>query len=101
MLDSIIHSRLSFFDTTPIGRILSRFSSDMSITDATIPDQVASFFYFGFQVIFIAIKLSLRFCVLTCFSENLPFSPSLQLGCVLEKVNRFMNKVEAFSVFCF
>jgi len=50
MLGRIIQSPLSFFDTTPIGRILARFSSDLTVTDSTIPSQVASFIYFGFQV---------------------------------------------------
>lgn len=51
MLVSILHSRLSFFDTVPIGRILSRFSGDVSVTDTNLPDEVSSIVNAGFQVI--------------------------------------------------
>lgn len=33
MLHGIMHAPLNFFDTTPVGRILSRFSSDVETLD--------------------------------------------------------------------
>lgn len=33
MLYGIMHAPLNFFDTTPVGRILSRFSSDIETLD--------------------------------------------------------------------
>lgn len=38
LLSNIIRSPQGFFDTTPLGRILARFSSDTITVDSTIPD---------------------------------------------------------------
>lgn len=37
MLSSVLRAPLSFFDTTPIGRILSRFSRDVNVLDELLP----------------------------------------------------------------
>jgi ATP-binding cassette subfamily C (CFTR/MRP) protein 1 len=34
---------MSVFDTTPAGRILNRFSSDMSAVDKELPDKLGGF----------------------------------------------------------
>uniref|UniRef100_A0A0L8GHH2 ABC-type glutathione-S-conjugate transporter n=1 Tax=Octopus bimaculoides TaxID=37653 RepID=A0A0L8GHH2_OCTBM len=36
LLDNIIHCPMSFFDTTPIGRIINRFSRDIDVVDNTL-----------------------------------------------------------------
>ncbi len=38
MLRNILHSPMAFFDTTPLGRILNRFSKDIYIIDQAIPN---------------------------------------------------------------
>ena len=43
LLDCILHAPMSFFDTTPIGRIVNRFAKDMDNVDTTLPSYINMF----------------------------------------------------------
>ena len=40
MLERIVSSTMAFFDTTPVGRIINRFSKDMDEVDLMIPTHI-------------------------------------------------------------
>lgn len=40
LLDNKLHTPQSFFDTTPIGRIINRFSKDIHVIDEALPNTV-------------------------------------------------------------
>ncbi|CAM5999084.1 unnamed protein product, partial [Sphagnum balticum] len=61
MLFSVLRSPLSFFDTTPMGRIVNRFNSDLQVIDESIPTHLKFVFgqYMMFPLVFsIFFKLS-------------------------------------------
>ncbi len=51
MLRAVLRSKIEFFDTNPLGRILNRFSADIGITDETFPFTVYDFLVGLFIVI--------------------------------------------------
>lgn len=58
MAEAVFHSPMSFFETTPIGRIMNRFSSDVFKVDEVLVRVISMFFRNGFQVIFVLIVIS-------------------------------------------
>lgn len=54
MLFAVLRSPMSFFDTTPLGRIVNRFSKDVYAVDETIPRSLRSFLTTFLQVTLIA-----------------------------------------------
>lgn len=52
MLRAVMRAPLTFFDTTPIGRIISRFAKDVDILDTSLPPQISDTIYCLFEVIF-------------------------------------------------
>lgn len=57
-LSQIIGSPMSFFDTTPTGRILNRFSKDQEEVDTVLPLHMDSFLLFCLQVTFTIIIIA-------------------------------------------
>jgi ABC-type multidrug transport system fused ATPase/permease subunit len=64
LLRSVLRAPMSFFDTTPTGRILSRFSNDLFTIDNEIADYVDIFVFIVLQlaVVMLTIVVITPFC---------------------------------------
>ncbi|XP_030233896.1 ATP-binding cassette sub-family C member 11 isoform X2 [Gadus morhua] len=78
MLEKVIASPMSFFDTTPIGRMLNRFSKDMDEVDFWIPFEVnyfvnTSLSIVGSIVLIIYAFYKMVYPLIIFFAITLPF----------------------------
>ncbi|KAK3802039.1 hypothetical protein RRG08_064632 [Elysia crispata] len=58
MLNSILHQSMAFFDTTPVGRILNRFSRDVDVLDFSISRQLRLVLQTFFNLVVILVIIS-------------------------------------------
>ena len=59
MLYSILRSKMSFFEQTPVGRIINRFSKDIEAVESIIPDSYKSLLRCLLQVISTVLVISI------------------------------------------
>ena len=57
MAERIVRAKVVFFDSTPIGRILTRFSKDMAVLDYIVPAGMCLLSYGLFRTISVTIAL--------------------------------------------
>lgn len=60
LLDNLMRAPLSFYDVTPVGRLLSRFSKDIETVDDTLPRTFNDGIWCAFEVILQKKNLILR-----------------------------------------
>ncbi|XP_059617032.1 multidrug resistance-associated protein 1 isoform X4 [Phlebotomus argentipes] len=59
LLLGTMRAPLSYFDTTPSGRILSRFSKDIDTLDSILPRNISAVYYFSFEVLATLVVISI------------------------------------------
>jgi len=53
---AVLGARMSFFDSTPIGRVVNRFANDMDQLDDSLPDSLDQTMFFGLGVLFLSFR---------------------------------------------
>lgn len=60
LLHGVLRTPLLFFDTTPVGRLLSRFSKDIDVVDTSLPREISDTIYCLFEVIGFSFNLKIK-----------------------------------------
>ncbi|XP_014222078.1 multidrug resistance-associated protein 1 isoform X3 [Trichogramma pretiosum] len=81
MLRGVMRAPLTFFDTTPIGRIISRFSKDVDVLDVSLPQQISDTIYCTFEVIATLVVIS--------YSTPIFIAVILPIGLIYYFIQRF------------
>ncbi|KAL3268300.1 hypothetical protein HHI36_007418 [Cryptolaemus montrouzieri] len=96
LLHRIIHAPMSFFDTTPTGRLLSRFAKDIG----TVDNKLAMYIYEGINSFFVVIGT----LVVTSYTAPVFIGAIIPLGLVYYLIQKFyietsrqLKRLEAIS----
>eukprot|EP00172_Hildenbrandia_rubra_P003796 Plantae.Rhodophyta-Hildenbrandia_rubra.ctg6556.p1 GENE.Plantae.Rhodophyta-Hildenbrandia_rubra.ctg6556~~Plantae.Rhodophyta-Hildenbrandia_rubra.ctg6556.p1 ORF type:complete len:1405 (+),score=130.47 Plantae.Rhodophyta-Hildenbrandia_rubra.ctg6556:224-4438(+) len=96
MLQSVVKAPIQWFDTTPIGRILNRFNSDMDKIDASLPWTIDAFVYLSAKLLGI-IAIVLTFLPLATVPFIFAFAGFLRLQHCYRRSKIDLARLESMS----
>ncbi|KAJ3292905.1 hypothetical protein HDU79_000932 [Rhizoclosmatium sp. JEL0117] len=96
LMNAMLGAPLRFFEITPIGRILNRFSKDISVIDQTVMNTVRFFLnrlFVGIMVVFVVTSGSMYFLIAV-----IPIAyVSLHIGKLYLNASRELKRLESVS----
>ncbi|XP_062967660.1 ATP-binding cassette sub-family C member 12 isoform X1 [Cynocephalus volans] len=96
LFDKILKSPMSFFDTTPTGRLMNHFSKDMDELDVRLPFHVENFLQQFFMVVFILVILAAVFPAVLLVMAGLAVGFIILL-CIFRRGIQELKKAENIS----
>ncbi|XP_071042907.1 ATP-binding cassette sub-family C member 2 isoform X3 [Parasteatoda tepidariorum] len=81
ILNHIMHASMSFFDTTPLGRLLNRFSKDIDTADVTIR--------FNIRMLLIMSSRTLGAVIIICLETPIFIVAAIPLGILYYFLQKF------------
>lgn len=93
-LARIIRSPMSFFDSTPVGRILTRFSKDLDVVDSYVAEEFNALIV-TFSVILSSIILIIRINYKMCAILLIPFGFGYFLQSTFRTISRQIQRLNA------
>ena len=61
LLRSVLRARSRFFDVTPTGSVVNRFSGDLNVVDRELPQALNSFLFTLVEVLSVLVVISISF----------------------------------------
>lgn len=93
-LAKIIRSPMSFFDSTPVGRILNRFSKDLDVVDSYVAEEFNALIV-TFAVIISTVILIIRIDYRMCAILIIPFAIGYFLQSTFRTISRQIQRLNA------